>query len=173
MSPSRARLARSDITEKQIGLPMNNHQPYHEKHKTYRPEMNSGGVWFPGKGGYARDTSMFEDQPEDPGPDPLPDYATPTSYRPDNDYGFEDSHAHPNPRYSNQEHNTDALNSTRDEHGQYDGEYVRFLGERPRGQAHTTGTLVTVSCLSFVIGGAGMLLVLTVVPAFLIALFSA
>lgn len=171
MSPN-VYLGLSDIEEKQIGLPMSNHQPYHEKHKVYRPETNGGGVWFPGKGGYTRDTSMFEDQPEDLGPDPLPDYATPTSYRPDNEYGFEDPHAHSDPRYYNQG-NPSERHLNRGEHEPYESEYVQFLGERPRGRVHTTGTLITASCLSFVIGGAGMLLLLTVVPAFLIALLSA
>lgn len=150
---------------------MNNHQPYHEKHKAYRPSANGGGVWFPGKGGYPRDTSMFEDLPEDLGPDPLPDYAAPTSYRPDN--GFNDPYEQSDPRYHTQENRSDLPLSGRGEYGPYENEYVQFLGERPRGRAHTTGTLVTVSCLSFVIGGAGMLLTLTVVPALLIATFSA
>lgn len=152
---------------------MTNYPPYHEKHKTYRPEVDGGGVWFPGKGGYPRDTSMFEDQPEDPGPDPLPDYSAPTTYRTDNGYGREEPHAATGPRYSSQEHHPTPLQSRRDGSGANDAEHVQFLGERPRGRAHTTGALVAASCLSFFLGGAGMLFTLTIVPALLLALFSA
>lgn len=149
---------------------MNNPQPYDEKHKAYRPAANGGGVWFPGKGGYPRDTSMFEDQPEDPGPDPLPDYASPSRYRPDSE--FQDPYTQSDSRYPDHEPYPDFPPSGRDEYETHASEHVHFLGERTRGRVHTTSTLITASCLSFAIGGAAMLFTLTILPALLIALLS-